>query len=69
MRRLRLGIAVTLVHCCFRVNGESMDNVFGAVTPGGDSGLEQLSSEVSWALQAGALPPPSTPQLSIDLAH
>jgi len=69
MRRLRLRIAATLVHRCFRVDSKSIDNVFGAVTPRGDSGLEQLSSKASQALQAGALPPLLTPQLSINLAH
>ena len=57
------------MHCCFCIDSESINNVFGAVTPKGNLGLEQLGSGASQALQAGALLPLLTPQLSIDLAH
>ena len=57
MWRLRLRITATPVHYCFYVDGESTNNVFNAITLGGNLDLEQSSSKASWALQAGVLLP------------
>ena len=68
MQRLRLRITVTQVPCCFHIDGKSTENVIGAVTPGGGLGQEQSNSKASQALQADALPPLLTPQLSVNPA-
>ena len=51
MQRLRNGIIDKQVNYCFAITSESINNIIGAVTPGGGQSPQQLNTKAFQVLQ------------------